>query len=645
MHRSTVILGADLLVGSHLAAQLLLRRQGDVYWTLGAGADTGADVRHFVETRLRGVVASREAVDALMTRLVAPIAMEQIAIAEPEAWVLNAPAMSSEVVRDAEGIREANLAAVLRLRPAAVNWVERGITASSVPDGWARRERVGSSPFRYFQTALLIDPASPTLGIPDDLARLLAPIDDVVGEIRGRLTEFFVLQPMRLAADGDRAVSLMTADETVTLMLATADRDETPGLPYVLQSSASVPLGVICNCVGDALDVALTPVGSIPSPNAVDRLLSDRLGAQHPLAADSASSVSAPHVPIGAEPPGIGIETVPALVRNALAHSRQRRAMRDEDARETSRKLERNAVTSSNGELTYFVAGRTGPPLVLINALGQGLDCWSRLVHLLAQHHRVFIWESRGLAAEAGDDAHRVRLADHVADIGAVLADQRIEDCCLIGWCTGPQVAVEFYRQSPAAVRGMVFLSCQFNIPNHPELSTAYRDNLDLLCRAVVRQPKHADAIMRTLGSVGRPDVEALRALDGDAMADAAVRLVSDDMRQHVVRPFRTAETTVRYAEQVVDLLSHDTLAHAPTVSAPVLVLGCEHDQVAPAARARAVASRFPRSRYVELTATHYALYEQPERVYGLIAGFVDELFGGDGPAASSSSPRVMAGV
>jgi pimeloyl-ACP methyl ester carboxylesterase len=92
------------------------------------------------------------------------------------------------------------------------------------------------------------------------------------------------------------------------------------------------------------------------------------------------------------------------------------------------------------------------------------------------------------------------------------------------------------------------------------------------------------------------------------------------DLKSHVLAPFRTQETTINYAHQLIDFWAHDSLPKASGIRVPVLLMGTEYDQVATPASSQMAARLFPNARHVHVRgATHYCLYDRAEFVGGLL--------------------------
>jgi pimeloyl-ACP methyl ester carboxylesterase len=297
--------------------------------------------------------------------------------------------------------------------------------------------------------------------------------------------------------------------------------------------------------------------------------------------------------------------------------------------------LERKTINRGEFELTYYGGGSGEIPIILLNALGQGLRYWGRLIDNLMQRHRVIIWEPRGTVFPPPPFG----IKDQVDDLEAVLENEAADTCYLIGWCTGPKVATEFYLRHPSAVPAMVFLNSTFRCMGGPEeYETDYEHNLEPLCRMLNRRPETAASVMKSLqASLSGDKINLLEESDPEQLAVGVLSLINLDLKHEVLMPFRNESTMLNYSRQVLDFWSHNTLEHAPRVQVPVLVIGSEYDKSASPSMSRLAAELFPAARYVQLQgATHYCFYDRPDLITELIERFFhdpDALSGIEGEA------------
>jgi pimeloyl-ACP methyl ester carboxylesterase len=277
---------------------------------------------------------------------------------------------------------------------------------------------------------------------------------------------------------------------------------------------------------------------------------------------------------------------------------------------------------SRNGsELRYYVGGNTGPTVILLNALGQGLQCWYRLIARLVESCRVITWEPRGTVSPT----RPFGLSDQVDDLDAVVQSERLDSCHLVGWCTGPKVAIEYHLRRPSVIRSMAFLNGTFKCTSSPEeFDSPYEQNMESLCRMLIRKPSTAESVMKNLQS--RPEDDELALLqgsDGEQISISVLSQINTDLKSYVLAPFRTEETILNYAHQLRDFWAHDVRPRAGEIPVPVLLMGAEYDQVATPASSQMAAGLFPNARHLHVTgATHYCLYDRAEFVAGLLTSF-----------------------
>lgn len=302
------------------------------------------------------------------------------------------------------------------------------------------------------------------------------------------------------------------------------------------------------------------------------------------------------------------------------------RAARDERVARMPESLERHDIAAHG--LTYFAAGAGSEPIVLLNAIGQGLDYWFRLIDALTPRHRVLAFEPRGT------------IEDQIRDLESVLAHEGAARCVVAGWCTGPKVAVEFASRQPGAVAAMIFLNPTFRCSTTPrELETAYERNSEPLFRALAARPSMAGSVMKSLqASVAGPALD-LESDDGDAAEVLATMSLA--LRPLVAHPFRSEDVIVEYTRQILDFWSYDSLPKAAQMDVPLLVFASELDRVASPEMAKEVARRVAGSRLVlAAAATHYCLYDRAGFVASIIDDFLDDAASVTPPLALHGSAR-----
>jgi pimeloyl-ACP methyl ester carboxylesterase len=507
------------------------------------------------------------------------------------------------------GARELNLVVGAATAPAAV--------VREIEDH-CRRLGVGHRGFRL--AAVLGAPAPDATDAdddPDGLWPVLAALHAFKREIDDRLAEYFDYQALRCAVPGDARLNVIHADDAAELMRRIARRADTRARWFDIAAPHDLALGALWERIGLAYGVSLLTTDDRRELNAVDRLFELRLTGLDGLLADPGFAPEAAYAAAEFAPDAGWLDDGGVI---AQIRARQDAAREATDARDAALlgSLAATTIEVGAGPLRYVAAGDGDPPIVILNAVGHGLAYWQRLVPRLAGRRRVLLWEPRDAPGPS-------TIRDQVDDIEAVLAAERIARCHLAGWCTGPKVAVELYLRRPAAVASMAFLNATFKCTGGPpELDSPYEQSFEPILRALERRRSLASTLMTSLRARWQDDPrELLEAGDADQLAERALTGMNRDLRAHVVAPFASAASTLRYLDEIVDFWSYDTRARAPEVRVPVLLVTAERDTVASPAASRTAARLFPDARCVELRgATHYCLYDRPVLVGELLDRF-----------------------
>ncbi|MEU6426893.1 alpha/beta hydrolase [Microbispora sp. NPDC046973] len=480
--------------------------------------------------------------------------------------------------------------------------------------------------------------------VPAGLHRFLAALRSVVDEVTARAPDYFVTRPLRCLLPPESAVRLTPMDEVTRVLVELADDPETAGGRFRLAASEVVPADGLLRRIGDVYGVRLLPVHDPAELDPIDRLLHDRL----------TGFLAEPSPWTGCRETTTGpLVSGPPAQRALLRRMRRAQEAAAETARDRQERLParlvRTTIDVAGRPLTYHLAvpstvppalppamprrapaggGPGTEPIVLLNALGQGLAFWHPLIDRLSARRRVLVVDPRG--PEDDGPASVPGLDDHVDDLEAVLKNEGVERCHLVGWCTGPKQAVRFAVRRPDVVASMVFLNGSFRAEGgHDDLDTPYERNLDYLCRTLARRPDQAGRLLRLFGGEDPP-----ASRPGEVLA-----LTNGALREEVRAPFLSAQTLVPYALQMLAFWDDDVSAEAGQVRVPVLAVGAEHDRIVSTPRLRAAAARFPSGCFVHLRgATHQCLYDRAAVLAGLIEEFVAD------PAAMASSD-VVAGL
>lgn len=479
--------------------------------------------------------------------------------------------------------------------------------------------------YRIFRTSLVLgDGKADSHQPPGLLSNFLSVLHSFKAELEERCPSYFDYHALRSTALGNSAVNLVPASAASDLLLKLSRAEGTANGCFWIASPGGTSLAELCDNIGMAYSLGLTPTTNPEKLNAVDRAFFAELDESQHRAWGAAEPARAEIFRLANLPQETAV--VSAKAQRTFFESVRRRqdqamARRKRAAKDLPNRLESKTILRNGSELRYFSGGTEGPAVVILNALGQGLEYWYRLLACLIEDHRVFIWEPRGTTSPAPPFG----IADQVDDLEAVLREEGIESCHFIGWCTGPKVAIDFHLRRPTVARSMVFLNGTLKCDGSPaEIDSSYEHNLESLCRVLVKKPAMAASVRKTLNSREEAnETEILEESDREKMSTRVLSLMNVDLRACVLAPFQSVETTLHYAHQLVDFWSNDARPKASQVQVPVLLLSAEYDQVATPEASAVAAELFARACHVHVKgATHYCLYDRPEFVAGLLTRF-----------------------
>lgn len=482
--------------------------------------------------------------------------------------------------------------------------------------------RVQNIPFRVFQTSLIMG-ENPALR-DHDLPYFLHVLYQLKQEIESRLPRYFDFEPIRWLATEEAEINLIRPETAAEIMARISWREETLNHSFDIASPENTSFPDLCERIESVYSLGLTVTEQDEELTAIDRAFQERTGLfQEHLTSprhfewEKAYKAGNWNNNTAALNEDAQIEILESI------HSRQNEtaAQRNQRVAALFEQLNRKSISKNGFDLTYFVAGSAGPPVLILNALGQGLVYWSRLIDILKHNYQVIIWEPRGTISPP----QPFGLKEQIEDIEAILKREEIQKCHILAWCTGPKLAVEFYLHAPDSVQSMVFLNSQFKCEGMArELITKYERNIEPLFRVLEKKPELAGSVMESMRlNLGGEKINLFDQKDSQKLAMDVLTLVDDTLKPHILAPYQNQATTLAYAQQVLDFWSYDTLAKAPQVQAPILMIAAEHDKVAAPAMSKEAVNYFPRVKHVEVSrATHYCLFDRPELVAGLVEDF-----------------------
>ena len=305
----------------------------------------------------------------------------------------------------------------------------------------------------------------------------------------------------------------------------------------------------------------------------------------------------------------------------------------EEDGRieRATQALQRRTIEKGNAEpLCYYVGGAGERSIVIVNAYGQGLAYWTRLVADLVENFRVIIWLPRGSRHDTVGVTKSYPVRDHREDLKELLTREQVGKAEFVGWCTGPKLILDYYVAYPDDVASMIFLGATFkDWPSQPQSDTEYEKSLAPLLKTVHQRPQLAAPLIDSLRKVLLARNGDSRSLDADNPNShkEVMKMLGapcSDLKQAVIEPLLSEASVISYSEQLLDFWNHDVTALFERVRVPVLFISGECDQIAHPQMAKAAAQMIPGARRLEVRGgSHYLLYENSSLTSSLLDLFL----------------------
>jgi pimeloyl-ACP methyl ester carboxylesterase len=496
--------------------------------------------------------------------------------------------------------------------PAELNLI-CGIGGKMIGDEVAALCADTQTALRIFSTGWPLGENSLFPGVESNPAeRFLTELHEFKLEIQERIPGYFDFYALRFLSPQGNGPYLASAEETARVLVEAVREPLTRNGRYSIAGSSQRTFWEFCEQAGDVFGISLLAVKEQTLLNPVDEIFHQRICSITQMIVSS--DVTSSYIPLPRQSIHFDYNAQMAAMTNLRQNLDRLCDNRNKRCSSLFLNLEIRSV-EEYPDLTYFQFGKGDIPIVLINALGQSLVYWSRLFDILCRNHCVLIWEPRGISSTTD-----FCLGDHVADLERILGREAISRCHLVGWCTGPKVAMEFYRRRPDMIESMVFLNPSLKGPGlSKDLDTAYESNLEPLFQMLSQRPDMTAFVRNALESSLSLETEE----DESNFPTAAVSAMNVDLKQHVLQPFHSELSTISYARQLLDFWSQDAATFAADIRVPVLLLTAEFDQIASPAMAQAVRDLIPETEYVEIPgATHYCLYDRPTLVSDLMETF-----------------------
>lgn len=258
--------------------------------------------------------------------------------------------------------------------------------------------------------------------------------------------------------------------------------------------------------------------------------------------------------------------------------------------------------------LTVLEAGDPARPAVLlVNALGVSCLFLARLAQALARDWHVLTWETRGLPDFPASDGRDLSVERHAADAALVLARKAGGVRAVVAYCSGANVAVHALVERTVAAGRLCIVSPSMEIPT-VEARTDYQRTMLPIWEKIDRSgPRFAALVRAMIRQNWKPP-------DGT---------LQSELHHMNNLPFRSSESTYRYALMQAACLRFDWPSRLARVAVPTLVLHGADDDIIHEDTSAAVAAAVGGASFeIVRDCGHFAVYTSRE-LHGRVRTFL----------------------
>lgn len=278
-------------------------------------------------------------------------------------------------------------------------------------------------------------------------------------------------------------------------------------------------------------------------------------------------------------------------------------------------------VKSFDGTRLFYSVEGKGKPLVFCYGLICSSLHWTYQIEHFQNTHRAIWFDYRGHQnSEIPKNLNSLTLENIARDLSTVLDELNIKEAVFLGHSMGVNVVLEFYRQNPDRVLGMVLANGTAQRP----LETLFRHNI-------------FQAGFKVLKKIYRKSPELVRLLWKSQKINPFARTM---VALGGFNPHLTPQADIElYVDQVAEtdpsILVHlienydayDANAWLHTISAPTLIIAGEHDKLIPVEQQELMHQLIPQSQLEIIRhGSHCPQMDLPDLVSLKIEKFLEKI-------------------
>jgi pimeloyl-ACP methyl ester carboxylesterase len=265
------------------------------------------------------------------------------------------------------------------------------------------------------------------------------------------------------------------------------------------------------------------------------------------------------------------------------------------------------STTSHDGlSLTYGHSEISAekPWLVFILPFGLEVNVAQAFFSYFEAQYNIVTWQARSILSAKGVTLAKGELSvdNHVSDLLAVLADLNIEQCQLVGYCSGAGIALAAASNHCDKFSGLILVNGEYTLLNEATCMTQYGRDIDSLLPIASTDEKTAQFILD--------------------------RMQKDDgsLPEGFHMPFSQAHYLHRYSINYVSYRATDFAALAQTVKHKTFLITGEQDKQANTNSSEKIKALLPNAEiYIDPQSDHYGVVRADSNTLKIISNYLNE--------------------
>ena len=120
-------------------------------------------------------------------------------------------------------------------------------------------------------------------------------------------------------------------------------------------------------------------------------------------------------------------------------------------------KMTSKTISYNNSKISYRIYG-SGKPIILLHGFGEDGEIWNNQIEFLQRHYLLIVPDLPGSGKSEILTANTVSVDDYADVIKAILTEEKITNCCILGHSMGGYITLAFAEKYPETLNSFGLL-------------------------------------------------------------------------------------------------------------------------------------------------------------------------------------------